>query len=134
MSGQGAATPWLALDATIAAAGGKYKVVRTQTSFTMEGRPIVRSGSLEEYRQHPAFAKEQAEDTSFGAMIEMVSRGLAGDKLDVWVDRIVPPTFTTYPVAQTGSFYSVGAWRMREFQDAIPIRNKDGHAGLLSDK
>lgn len=36
-----------------------------------------------------AFAKEQAEDTSFGAMREMVGRGAAGDKLDVWDERIV---------------------------------------------
>ena len=36
-----------------------------------------------------AFAKEQAEDTSFGAMREMVGRGKAGDKLDVWDERIV---------------------------------------------
>jgi hypothetical protein len=36
-----------------------------------------------------AFAKEQAEDTSFGAMREMVGRGAAVDKLDVWDERIV---------------------------------------------
>jgi hypothetical protein len=36
-----------------------------------------------------AFAKEQAEDTSWDAMRAMVGRGSAGDDLDVWEDRIV---------------------------------------------
>ncbi len=44
-----------------------------------------------------------------------------GRPTSFWLDRIVPPTFTIYPVVPVGSFYSVGAWRMREFQDALPI-------------
>jgi hypothetical protein len=36
-----------------------------------------------------AFAKEQAEDTSWDAMRAMISRGAGADKFDVWEDKIV---------------------------------------------
>lgn len=36
-----------------------------------------------------AFAKEQAEDTSFDAMRKMISLGAGADQFDVWEDRIV---------------------------------------------
>ena len=77
MSGQGAATPWLALDATVAAAGGKYKLVRTQTAFTQEGRPIVLDTTAAELAKDPQAIQKQrhilpdlrihaADDTSKG--------------------------------------------------------------------
>lgn len=36
-----------------------------------------------------AFAKEQAEDTSFAAMRQMIAMGTGADKFDVWEERIV---------------------------------------------
>lgn len=48
------------------------------------GRPIVSP-----YVWILAFAKEQAEDTSFEAMRQMILLGNAADRFDVWEDRIV---------------------------------------------
>ncbi len=47
--------------ATIARTGDTYELVSTQTHFTMDGRPLMREGTLEEYRKNPEFAKEMAE-------------------------------------------------------------------------
>lgn len=41
-----------------------------------------------------------------------------GRPTSFWLDRIVPPTLTTFPVAPANSTYAIAAWRMREFQDA----------------
>ncbi len=53
--------------------------------------------------------------------VNLSVKSTPGRPTSYWVDRIVPPTLTTYPVAPTGSFYAVAAYRMREFQDAIPV-------------
>ena len=44
-----------------------------------------------------------------------------GRPTSYWLDRIAPPVFTTYPVAPAGSYYAFVAYRMREFEDALPI-------------
>ncbi len=41
--------------------GGRYPLSTTQDHQSMEGRPLVRSGTLEEYEKHPGFALEMAE-------------------------------------------------------------------------
>ncbi len=41
--------------------GSKYKLASTQDHSSMEGRPIVREATLEEYRDHPAFAPDMVE-------------------------------------------------------------------------
>ncbi len=38
-----------------------YKLSNTQDHGSMEGRPIIREASLDEYRQHPQFAREMVE-------------------------------------------------------------------------
>jgi MoCo/4Fe-4S cofactor protein with predicted Tat translocation signal len=58
------AAPWFAAEATIAKAGGTYKLATTQGYQTMDTpdgghRPSVRTATLEEYRAEPNFAKEE---------------------------------------------------------------------------
>jgi molybdopterin-containing oxidoreductase family iron-sulfur binding subunit len=45
----------------IAKTGRTYKLVTTQRHQNMEGRAIVRAGTLEEYEKHPKFASEMVE-------------------------------------------------------------------------
>jgi MoCo/4Fe-4S cofactor protein with predicted Tat translocation signal len=47
--------------ATLAKAGGSARLAPTQEHGSMEGRPLIREGTLEEYRHDPAFAQEQVE-------------------------------------------------------------------------
>jgi molybdopterin-containing oxidoreductase family iron-sulfur binding subunit len=42
--------------------GSKYPLAPTQFAHMMEGRAIVISGEIDEYRKNPAFAKEKAEE------------------------------------------------------------------------
>ena len=42
--------------------GSKFPLAATQNHHLMEGRAIVISGKVDEYRKNPAFAKEQAEE------------------------------------------------------------------------
>jgi molybdopterin-containing oxidoreductase family iron-sulfur binding subunit len=46
--------------ATVRKLGRKYPISCTQTHWSMEGRPIVREANLEQYRQHPTFARQMA--------------------------------------------------------------------------
>jgi molybdopterin-containing oxidoreductase family iron-sulfur binding subunit len=41
--------------------GRRYKLATTQDHSSMEGRPLVREATLEEYREHPDFAPEMVE-------------------------------------------------------------------------
>ncbi|MCP4632631.1 MAG: 4Fe-4S dicluster domain-containing protein, partial [candidate division Zixibacteria bacterium] len=47
--------------AKIARLNRKYELANTQDHSYMEGRPIIREASLDEYRKHPDFAKEMVE-------------------------------------------------------------------------
>jgi MoCo/4Fe-4S cofactor protein with predicted Tat translocation signal len=56
--------PWFSTGATIARAGGTYKLATTQGYQTMEtpdgaSRPQVRTATLEEYQKEPNFAKDE---------------------------------------------------------------------------
>jgi Fe-S-cluster-containing dehydrogenase component len=55
------AAPDVAQGGSIAKAGGSSRQAPTQEHGSMEGRPLVREGSLAEYEHDPAFAKERAE-------------------------------------------------------------------------
>jgi len=57
---EGANGQTIALGATVHAVGETYSLSCTQTHWSMEGRPIIREANLEEYRQHPRFAKEMS--------------------------------------------------------------------------
>jgi MoCo/4Fe-4S cofactor protein with predicted Tat translocation signal len=50
-------TLWSAADVKIAKTGDRYPLACTQNHNVMEGRHIVRSGSLQEFLAHPDFAK-----------------------------------------------------------------------------
>jgi molybdopterin-containing oxidoreductase family iron-sulfur binding subunit len=47
--------------ATLVKAAGSVKLAPTQEHGSMEGRPLIREGTLEEYRHDPAFAEEAVE-------------------------------------------------------------------------
>jgi molybdopterin-containing oxidoreductase family iron-sulfur binding subunit len=57
-----AAAPWFAPGLTIRKTGGRYPLVSTQSHNSMEGRNLVRAGTLEEYGKHPEFAREMGEE------------------------------------------------------------------------
>ena len=47
--------------ATLAKAGGSTQLAPTQEHGSMEGRPLIREATLEEYKRDPAFAAEAVE-------------------------------------------------------------------------
>ncbi len=55
LGSSGGAPPRLAVSVRAEKAEGAYTFARTQTEFSMHGRPIVLDGTLEEYRHDPAF-------------------------------------------------------------------------------
>lgn len=48
----------VAVGAQVAKTGRTHKLVTTQEHGIMEGRPVFRQATLEEYRQHPGFARD----------------------------------------------------------------------------
>jgi molybdopterin-containing oxidoreductase family iron-sulfur binding subunit len=54
--------PWWASGAEVRRTGERYRLACTQDHWSMEGRPIVRAASLEEYQKQPAFAHEMGEE------------------------------------------------------------------------
>jgi len=51
-----------AVGATLRSVGQTYPLSCTQTHWSMEGRPIIREANLEQYREHPDFAKLMDEE------------------------------------------------------------------------
>jgi molybdopterin-containing oxidoreductase family iron-sulfur binding subunit len=58
-----AAAPWVATGLEIHQTGERYALASTQHHFSMEGRELVRSATLEEYRAHPDFAHPPEHET-----------------------------------------------------------------------
>jgi molybdopterin-containing oxidoreductase family iron-sulfur binding subunit len=54
--------PWFASGLTIRKTGARYPLVTTQSHNSMEGRHLVRAGTLEEYQRHPEFARQMGEE------------------------------------------------------------------------
>ena len=54
---RGSSSPWFGA-AEVRATGDSYRLVNTQDHWTLEGRNIMRSGTLEEFKAKPTFAKE----------------------------------------------------------------------------
>jgi MoCo/4Fe-4S cofactor protein with predicted Tat translocation signal len=52
------AAPWFAQGLQVAKTGGIYELALTHEHFTMEGRDLVRSATLQEYQAHPDFAQD----------------------------------------------------------------------------
>jgi MoCo/4Fe-4S cofactor protein with predicted Tat translocation signal len=57
----------IAVGATIHATGQTYPISCTQHHWSMEGRPIIREANLEQYREHPEFAKNMKLEEPPGA-------------------------------------------------------------------
>jgi molybdopterin-containing oxidoreductase family iron-sulfur binding subunit len=53
---------WMATGGKITKTGEDYPLACTQYHFNMEGRQILATGTLEEYKKNPAFAHEHAEE------------------------------------------------------------------------
>ncbi len=51
--------PRLAVNATVSKADGAHEFARTQKHFSMEGRPIILDGTLDEYRREADFLKHK---------------------------------------------------------------------------
>jgi MoCo/4Fe-4S cofactor protein with predicted Tat translocation signal len=51
-----------AMGATLRSVGETYSLSCTQTHWSMEGRPIIREANLDQYREHPGFAKSLDEE------------------------------------------------------------------------
>jgi molybdopterin-containing oxidoreductase family iron-sulfur binding subunit len=54
---RGSASPWFGA-ATVTPLDDTYRLVSTQDHWTIEGRNVVRSAALDEYKAQPAFARE----------------------------------------------------------------------------
>ncbi|HWB95599.1 MAG TPA: 4Fe-4S dicluster domain-containing protein, partial [Bryobacteraceae bacterium] len=54
----------IAVGATLRATGETYPISCTQNHWSMEGRPIIREANLEQYREHPRFAKNMEVEES----------------------------------------------------------------------
>lgn len=74
--------PWFAGGLQISKTGRRHELVTTQGHHTMAGRPLVRSGTLEQFREHPEFVHEMAHEP--------------------------PPDLTLYPPHK----FDVSAWAM----------------------
>ncbi len=57
-----AAAPWFGDGLEIKATGERYSLASTQAHHGMEGRELVRSATLTEYRTRPDFARREADD------------------------------------------------------------------------
>jgi MoCo/4Fe-4S cofactor protein with predicted Tat translocation signal len=57
-----AAAPWSAPGVKIRKTGEQYPLATTQSHFRMEGRNLIRTGTLAEYQKNPEFAREMAEE------------------------------------------------------------------------
>ena len=58
------ASPWW-VPGSRSKTGDTYRLASTQDHGTMEGRPVVREATLEEYRKEPHFASEMVEVPEF---------------------------------------------------------------------
>ena len=55
-------SPWVASGASMTKTGQTYPLACTQDHHSMEGRALVRSGTVEEYEKHPHFVHEMGHD------------------------------------------------------------------------
>ena len=68
-----AASPWFGA-AEVATTGDDYQLVSTQDHWTIEGRNIVRSAPLDEFKANPAFAKEMEHTEARQAHLALLRR------------------------------------------------------------
>ncbi len=61
---------WMAGGAVVSKTGRKHKLVATQEHHSMEGRPLVREATLEEYKKDPRFAGKPDENVKLFSLYE----------------------------------------------------------------
>ncbi len=66
---QSSRQPWTVPEAQIQPLGEKRRLACTQDHYSMEGRHLVREGSLEQYRRDPEFAKKLVPETDPKALL-----------------------------------------------------------------
>ena len=54
--------PWFSVGLQITKTGKRWEFATTQGHHTMEGRPLVRAGTLEQFQQHPEFVHEMGHE------------------------------------------------------------------------
>jgi molybdopterin-containing oxidoreductase family iron-sulfur binding subunit len=54
--------PWFGGSVQIAGTGERYQLVSTQQHFAMDGRDLVRVGTIDEFNNHPRFATETSDE------------------------------------------------------------------------
>ncbi|MGH9803730.1 MAG: TAT-variant-translocated molybdopterin oxidoreductase [Candidatus Acidiferrales bacterium] len=59
---RGADAPWFDRGLEISKTGNRYQLATTQHHHTMDGRPLVRAGALEDYLHHPHMFHEMAHE------------------------------------------------------------------------
>lgn len=59
---------YVAAGLSVAPTGRTYKIASTQDHGSMEGRPLLREATAEEYKKHPEFAKEMVEHPPLESM------------------------------------------------------------------
>ncbi|HXE75983.1 MAG TPA: TAT-variant-translocated molybdopterin oxidoreductase [Candidatus Xenobia bacterium] len=57
-----ATAPWFATGVEIVQTGERHPLACTQNHHSMEGRALVRAGTIEEYQKHPDFVQEMGEE------------------------------------------------------------------------
>ena len=82
---RGSAAPWFGA-ATIAKTGDRYDLVGTQDHWSIEGRNIIRSATLEEFTANPAFVKEMEHATGDGRISLYADKQYQGDQWGMAID------------------------------------------------
>jgi len=92
-------TQWFGGGLEIAGTGERYPISTTQQHFSVEGRDLVREGTLEQFRQNPEFARNEF-DESLPRGRPQQGQAAAGGQ-----EHNVPSLYPEYP-------YSGYAWGM----------------------
>ena len=83
---RGSTSPWFGA-ATITKTGDDYRLVGTQDHWSIEGRNIVRSATLEDFKAKPAFAKEMEHGVKLDKRISLYAdKEYRGDQWGMAID------------------------------------------------
>lgn len=88
----------------------------TQVAFENDGQiNVTTQAAGVQYQDAPLFPLSRTD------YVGIPNKFVPGRPTSFWIDRIVPPTVSIYPVATANSNWGFVAYRMREMQDAIPV-------------
>jgi molybdopterin-containing oxidoreductase family iron-sulfur binding subunit len=80
------AAPWFALGGKLSRTGASMKLATTQEHGSMEGRPIVLEGSLEQYREDPKFVHHAMHHDEHPSLLFTPSNELKGQQWGMSID------------------------------------------------